>query len=301
MPARFWPEQGLDVDSAGPGSRRQIHERLHPRHKTRRGLLRARLLRMERINGTEPYSRAHNPHQSGLGFFERYLSLWVALCMAGRCRSWQTAARLPCRRLRGIEFGQGSQINIPIAVLIWLMITPMMMKVDFVVDPQRRAEARGSARHAVRQLAGQAVLDGALAGSSSGSSSPVSSARRSGPVHRRLHHSGRCAMHGDGVCLEPSHGRRPGLHARAGVGERSHHARAVRADRAVPVTGASSLTVPFRVLLYSVLVFIVIPLAAGTLLRLVLIRAAAAKYGLKASCCRDSRRSPSPRCSLRSS
>jgi ACR3 family arsenite transporter len=33
--------------------------------------------------------------------------------------------------MRGIEFGKGSQINAPIAVLIWLMITPMMMKVDF--------------------------------------------------------------------------------------------------------------------------------------------------------------------------
>ena len=33
--------------------------------------------------------------------------------------------------LRGLEFGTGSQINAPIAVLIWLMITPMMMKVDF--------------------------------------------------------------------------------------------------------------------------------------------------------------------------
>src|ERR1039457_5097478 len=33
--------------------------------------------------------------------------------------------------LRGLEFGQGGQINAPIAVQIWLMITPMMMKVDF--------------------------------------------------------------------------------------------------------------------------------------------------------------------------
>ena len=33
--------------------------------------------------------------------------------------------------LRGLEFGAGSQINVPIAVLIWLMIMPMMMKVDF--------------------------------------------------------------------------------------------------------------------------------------------------------------------------
>ena len=33
--------------------------------------------------------------------------------------------------LRAMEFGQGSHINLPIAVLIWLMIVPMMMKVDF--------------------------------------------------------------------------------------------------------------------------------------------------------------------------
>jgi len=33
--------------------------------------------------------------------------------------------------VRGLEFGTGSQINIPIAVLIWLMIYPMMLKIDF--------------------------------------------------------------------------------------------------------------------------------------------------------------------------
>jgi ACR3 family arsenite transporter len=33
--------------------------------------------------------------------------------------------------VRGIQLGTGSQINAPIALLIWLMITPMMMKVDF--------------------------------------------------------------------------------------------------------------------------------------------------------------------------
>jgi hypothetical protein len=35
--------------------------------------------------------------------------------------------------LRSLEFGAGSQINVPTAILIWLMITPMMMKVDFAV------------------------------------------------------------------------------------------------------------------------------------------------------------------------
>jgi len=33
--------------------------------------------------------------------------------------------------LSQLEFGQGSQVNIPIAILIWLMIYPMMLKVDF--------------------------------------------------------------------------------------------------------------------------------------------------------------------------
>jgi arsenite transporter len=34
-------------------------------------------------------------------------------------------------RMRGLEFGEGSQINVPIAMLIWLMIYPMMLKIDF--------------------------------------------------------------------------------------------------------------------------------------------------------------------------
>ncbi len=62
--------------------------------------------------------------------FERYLSLWVALCMAAGV-GLGFAAPGVMSRLRGLEFGAGSQINVPIAILIWLMITPMMMKVDF--------------------------------------------------------------------------------------------------------------------------------------------------------------------------
>src|ERR1017187_5893044 len=72
----------------------------------------------------------------GLGAFERYLSIWVALCMAagiglGKLLPGAIAG------LRGIEFGHGSQINAPIAALIWLMITPMMMKVDFRSEERR--------------------------------------------------------------------------------------------------------------------------------------------------------------------
>ncbi len=66
-----------------------------------------------------------------LNYFERYLSLWVGLCMLVGVLVGKALPDL-IDRLRRIEFGAGSQINIPIAVLIWLMIIPMMMKVDFV-------------------------------------------------------------------------------------------------------------------------------------------------------------------------
>ncbi len=73
---------------------------------------------------------ANSRSAANLNVFERYLSLWVALCMIVGVllgKFWPTLVSL----LRGLEFGRGSQINLPIAVFIWLMITPMMMKVDF--------------------------------------------------------------------------------------------------------------------------------------------------------------------------
>jgi ACR3 family arsenite transporter len=65
-----------------------------------------------------------------MSFFDKYLTVWVALCMAigvglGKLIPDAVAG------LRKLEFGAGSQINIPIAVLIWLMVYPMMLKVDF--------------------------------------------------------------------------------------------------------------------------------------------------------------------------
>ena len=65
-----------------------------------------------------------------LNTFERYLSLWVGLCMLAGVLVGKFVPGVT-GELRTMEFGAGSQINIPIAVLIWLMIIPMMMKVDF--------------------------------------------------------------------------------------------------------------------------------------------------------------------------
>ena len=65
-----------------------------------------------------------------LAFFERYLTVWVLACMVvgvafGKLLPDVTAT------LSRLEFGQGSQVNVPIGVLLWLMIYPMMLKVDF--------------------------------------------------------------------------------------------------------------------------------------------------------------------------
>ena len=65
-----------------------------------------------------------------LNLFERYLSVWVGLCMVAGLLLGEFVPSL-IGQLRTMEFGKGSQVNVPIAVLIWLMIIPMMMKVDF--------------------------------------------------------------------------------------------------------------------------------------------------------------------------
>jgi ACR3 family arsenite transporter len=65
-----------------------------------------------------------------MNVFERYLSLWVGLCMVtglvlGRIFPGITST------FSEMEFAEGSHVNVPIAVLIWLMIYPMMLKIDF--------------------------------------------------------------------------------------------------------------------------------------------------------------------------
>jgi len=65
-----------------------------------------------------------------MNVFERYLSVWVALCMVLGVAIGRAAPGV-VGVVRGLEFGEGSHINVPIAVLIWLMIYPMMLKIDF--------------------------------------------------------------------------------------------------------------------------------------------------------------------------
>ncbi len=65
-----------------------------------------------------------------MNFFERHLSLWVLACMGLGVACGELLPRLTAG-LSTLEVVQGSQVNLPIAVLIWLMIYPMMLKVDF--------------------------------------------------------------------------------------------------------------------------------------------------------------------------
>ena len=63
----------------------------------------------------------------GIGFFEKYLTLWVIICMAVGVLIGKYLPAVP-EFLGKFEY---ANVSIPIAVLIWLMIYPMMMKVDF--------------------------------------------------------------------------------------------------------------------------------------------------------------------------
>ncbi len=65
-----------------------------------------------------------------LAFFERYLTLWVLACMGVGLAFGKLLPDLTSS-LSKWEFGRGSRVNVPIGVLLWLMIYPMMLKVDF--------------------------------------------------------------------------------------------------------------------------------------------------------------------------
>ena len=65
--------------------------------------------------------------EQGLAIFERYLSVWVALCIvAGIGIGWLFPA-VPAVLKRA----EVAHVSIPVAILIWLMIYPMMLRVDF--------------------------------------------------------------------------------------------------------------------------------------------------------------------------
>ena len=91
-----------------------------------------------------------------MGVFERYLTLWVALCIVAGIVLGQAMPAV----FHAIGAATVAEVNLPVAVLIWLMIIPMLLKIDLAALGQVGALARhrGDGRH---QLAGEALLDGA--------------------------------------------------------------------------------------------------------------------------------------------
>ncbi len=208
-----------------------------------------------------------------LNVFERYLTVWVALCMVAGVLLGKTLPGFVAA-VRSVEFGQRSQINLPIAILIWLMIYPMMLKIDFASILGVRRRPGGILvtlfvnwlvkpfsmallgwiffKHLFLPLIGPQLADQYVAGVIILAAAPCTAMvfvwsylTDGDPAYTLVQVSLNDLIML--VLFAPIVG--------------------------LLVAGASSLTVPFRVLLYSVVAFIVIPLALGSLSRLVLLRA----------------------------
>jgi len=74
-----------------------------------------------------------------MSFFERYLTLWVALCIVAGIGLGQMFPGF-FHAVGGMEV---ASVNLPVAVLIWLMIIPMLLKVDFSAMSKVREHWRG--------------------------------------------------------------------------------------------------------------------------------------------------------------
>lgn len=74
-----------------------------------------------------------------IGFFEKYLSLWVAICIAVGIGVGNIAGD-GIQVLANMEI---YKVNIPVAILIWLMIYPMMLQVDFSSFKSVRKQPKG--------------------------------------------------------------------------------------------------------------------------------------------------------------
>jgi arsenite transporter len=79
------------------------------------------------------------PKAAGISFFEKNFTIWVLLCMVAGVLIGRFLPAIP----QGLSRLEYAHVSIPIAVLIWLMIYPMMMKVDFASLRNVRREPKG--------------------------------------------------------------------------------------------------------------------------------------------------------------
>jgi ACR3 family arsenite transporter len=88
---------------------------------------------------TEPdRSKSATP---AMGVFERYLTLWVALCIIVGIVLGQAAPGV----FHAVGEATIAQVNLPVAALVWLMIIPMLLKIDLAALAQVREHWRGIA------------------------------------------------------------------------------------------------------------------------------------------------------------
>ncbi len=76
-----------------------------------------------------------------LGFFERYLTLWVFLCIV----AGTLLGLLVPEAAQAIGALEVAQVNLPVGLLIWVMIIPMLMKIDFAALHEVRQQKAGMA------------------------------------------------------------------------------------------------------------------------------------------------------------
>ena len=168
------------------------------------------------------------PVAAGIDFFERYLTLWVAACIVVGIALGQL---LPgaSSAIGGLEV---AQVNLPVAVLIWLMIIPMLLKIDFAALREVGPHWRGIGvtlfvNWAVKPFS-MALLAWLFIGTLF---APWLPADQIDSYIAGLILLGRGAVHGDGVRLEQPVRRRAAFHAVAGGAQRPDHGGRVRADR----------------------------------------------------------------------
>ena len=80
-----------------------------------------------------------NEKNKGLGFFEKYLTLWVAICIVVGVLIGVYLPQIP----KTLDKFTYAQVSIPVAILIWLMIYPMMLKIDFSAIKDATKQKKG--------------------------------------------------------------------------------------------------------------------------------------------------------------
>jgi len=89
--------------------------------------------------GSDIAAKAERGSPAGISFFERYLTVWVALCIVGGVLVGQWLPTV-FEAIGRMEF---AQVNLPVGVLIWVMIIPMLVKIDFGAMTQVKSQWRG--------------------------------------------------------------------------------------------------------------------------------------------------------------